>query len=167
MTVKAGDRIESKCMRCNDVTGHIIVAEVNGEIVKVQCCACGSTHKYRPIGKLQSSQSSEAAVYRVPAGKSRSSAKPEAPKASPAGERSVSAAAARKMQASEGAWREAIESPSAPEAKAYNINMELRRGDVVNHPTFGMGYVKEVTPPNKAVILFRDGIRNMRCSVPH
>ncbi|MFR6517800.1 MAG: hypothetical protein ACLUPV_00325 [Bilophila wadsworthia] len=38
-----GDRIEARCTRCNDITGHVIVALVGGEIVKVEC-ACGSVH---------------------------------------------------------------------------------------------------------------------------
>ena len=41
-----GDRIEARCTRCNDITGHVIVALVGGEIVKVECRACGSVHKY-------------------------------------------------------------------------------------------------------------------------
>lgn len=43
-----GDRIEARCTRCNDITGHVIVALVGGEIVKVECRACGSVHKYYP-----------------------------------------------------------------------------------------------------------------------
>ena len=35
-----GDRIEARCTRCNDITGHVIVALVGGEIVKVECRAC-------------------------------------------------------------------------------------------------------------------------------
>ena len=40
-----GDRIEARCTRCNDITGHVIVALVGGEIVKVECRACGSEGK--------------------------------------------------------------------------------------------------------------------------
>ncbi len=43
-----GDRIEARCTRCNDITGHVVVALVGGQIVKVECKACGSVHKYYP-----------------------------------------------------------------------------------------------------------------------
>ena len=44
-----GDRIEARCTRCNDITGHVIVALVGGEIVKVEFRRKGM---YIPGGKL-------------------------------------------------------------------------------------------------------------------
>ena len=43
-----GQRIEARCTRCRDITGHIIVVVLDGEVAKVECCACGSGHKYYP-----------------------------------------------------------------------------------------------------------------------
>lgn len=62
-------------------------------------------------------------------------------------------------------WHEALERPSAPEARPYAIDMTLHVGDVINHALFGMGVVQSVTRPDKASILFQDAIRNMRCRV--
>lgn len=51
MTASVGERIEARCTRCKDLTGHIVVSMLNGEIAKVECCACGSVHKYYPPAK--------------------------------------------------------------------------------------------------------------------
>ena len=40
--------VTEMCIRDSDITGHVIVALVGGEIVKVECRACGSVHKYYP-----------------------------------------------------------------------------------------------------------------------
>ncbi|WP_300848037.1 hypothetical protein, partial [uncultured Bilophila sp.] len=68
-----GDRIEARCTRCNDVTGHVIVALVGGEIVKVECRACGSVHKYYPPATPKAAKV-KTAVCRVKAGETRKEA---------------------------------------------------------------------------------------------
>lgn len=51
MVASVGQRIEARCTRCKDLTGHIVVSMLNGEIAKVECCACSSVHKYYPPAK--------------------------------------------------------------------------------------------------------------------
>ena len=68
-----GDRIEARCTRCNDITGHVIVALVGGEIVKVECRACGSVHKYYPPATPKEAKG-KTAVCRVKAGETRKEA---------------------------------------------------------------------------------------------
>ena len=67
-----GQRIEARCTRCRDVTGHVIVALVDDQVVKVECCACGSVHKYYPAeapARLPKNQ-----TLRVQSGKERGEA---------------------------------------------------------------------------------------------
>lgn len=154
-----GERIEARCTRCNDVTGHIIVALVGGQVVKVECCACGSVHKYYP--PRQEKAAGEDAVRRVRAGGSRKEAMRAAPRASAPPK--SSAKAEREAAAAEAAWRGVLERPSAPEARQYAMDMHLSRGDVIDHPVFGVGAVRAVAHPDKAEILFRDGVRTLRC----
>lgn len=146
-----GERIEARCTRCNDVTGHVIVALVAGVVVKVECCACGSVHKYYPA--------SSTAAKGKSADRATSTAAPRA-KAAPRGQAKAAQAAA----AAENAWRTAIERPSAPAAKAYSMTTSLAVGDTVEHPVFGLGSVRTVVAPDKAEILFRDGSRLLRCA---
>lgn len=155
-----GDRLEARCTRCNDVTGHIIVALVGGQVVKVECCACGSVHKYHP--PRQEKAVVDQSVRRVRAGSDRKAAMTAVPRSAP-----VSRGAARAAQeaaATEQAWRTALERPSAPQSRLYSMDMVLQCGDVVEHPVFGIGSVQTVIRPDKAEILFRDGLRMLRCT---
>lgn len=156
-----GDRIEARCTRCNDVTGHVIVALVGGQVVKVECCACGSVHKYYPP-KAEKAVSDDG-VRRVRAGVDRRQAMTSAPPRVTAPSRNQARAAAA-AAAVEHAWRTAMERPSAPAAQPYAMGMPLQQGDVVEHATFGLGTVQSVIRPDKAEILFRDGVRTLRCT---
>ncbi len=157
-----GDRIESRCTRCQDRTGHIIVAMINNEIVKVECCACGSTHKYYPI---RPEKKQDSGVRRVKAGSDRKDAmKLESNTAAKVPSRTKSKSVAKAL-ANEKAWREEMERPSAPEARAYAIDMPLKTNDIVDHSSFGLGAVIETVGSDKAKILFRDEVRTLRCQV--
>ena len=155
-----GDRLEARCTRCNDVTGHIIVALVGGQVVKVECCACGSVHKYHP--PRQEKASADSGVRRVRAGDSRKAALASAPR--PAAVTRGAARAAQEAAATESAWRKAMERPSAPQARPYSMDMTLQCGDIVEHSVFGIGSVQGVVRPDKAEVLFREGLRMLRCS---
>ena len=152
-----GDRIEARCTRCNDVTGHVIVALVGGQVVKVECCACGSVHKYYPPRTEKAA--ADDGVRRVRAGTDRRQAM-----ASPSPRAAAPFRNRGKEAEMENAWRTAMERPSAPAARPYAMDMLLREGDVVEHATFGLGTVRSVIRPNKAEILFRDGVRTLRCA---
>lgn len=153
-----GDRLEARCTRCNDVTGHVIVALVGGVVVKVECCACGSVHKYYPPATAKDTAAGSA--RRSGTATERKSASASKPKAAPRGQ----ARAAQAAAATENAWRTALERPSAPAAKPYSMTSPLALGDTVEHPVFGLGSVRSIVPPNKAEILFRDGMRLLRCA---
>lgn len=149
----AGERIESRCRRCNDVTGHIIVAMVGGEIYKVECQACRSIHKFHspnPVPKTAAE----------PRRRTTTPGQPRAPKSAQA-ER---AGSVRQSVAIEQAWQEAL-NRHIGSAKPYAMNATFEKGDLVDHPSFGTGIVQSVEAPNKMDVLFRDGIRSLRCVI--
>ena len=166
-----GDAVASRCMRCNDVTGHVIVALVGGEIIKVECRACGSVHKYRPPeGKAAARPDSP---KRVRQGASRTDVIKAATTERAEREKRVAGLtkggsgtggvrAARAAEALENEWRKAVGGRSA--AKPYAMSEHFDRDDVVDHPTFGNGVVQELIPPDKMRVLFRDGARLLRCA---
>lgn len=164
-----GDAVASRCTRCDDVTGHVIVALVGGEIIKVECRACGSVHKYRPPeGKAVDRPDSP---RRVRQGANRSEVIKAAQTERAAREKRVAGStskpaggvrAARAAEATENAWKAAMSGRSA--AKPYSMNALFERDDVVDHPTFGAGVVQELVPPDKVRILFQDGLRLLRCA---
>ena len=163
-----GDRIEARCTRCNDVTGHVVVALVGGEIVKVECRACGSVHKYYPPVEPKKVRT-KASVCRVKAGEDRKDAV-NAQKAVPASTvtrqappRGAAAKAQKAAMEMEQSWQHSMNDTLAT-ARPYSMQEPYVIGDVVDHPKFGNGVVQEVFPPNKMQILFRDGVRMLRCS---
>ena len=152
-----GDRIEARCTRCNDITGHVIVALVGGEIVKVECRACGSVHKYYPPATPKEAKRKEAVNSFKP------TSTPSTAAASPA---AVSRAAAKAQKAAEDMeqnWQRTM-NMTAASARPYAMNESFAVGDVIDHPKFGSGVVQEIFPPDKMQILFRDGAKMLRCA---
>lgn len=165
-----GDRIEARCTRCNDVTGHVVVALVRGEIVKVECRACGSVHKYYPPIARKAAQNKDA-VCRVKPGEARRAAvaavRPlNAGSASPPREAAatgrVPSRNRREAELCEESWKRTLERTAA-EPRPYTMDTAFAVGDVVEHPAFGQGVVNEIAPPDKMRVLFRDGVRLLRC----
>lgn len=174
MAVAVGQRIEARCTRCKDLTGHIVVSMLNGEIAKVECCACGSVHKYYPPEKKK--EEAAAKPVRVRAGEERSAAvkestqrsakisavkekSPAAPKVSVSKSERANLKALEEMQAK---WKDRMVSYSG-NAKPYSMDLLVHKDDFVEHSVFGLGVVVEVYPPNKADILFSLGIKSLRC----
>lgn len=168
---KPGDRVPSRCTRCNDVTGHVIVALVNDQIVKVECRACGSVHRYRaPEG---AKPAREEKAQRVKQGTDRTDAVRAARAASsvaferasvPAAEKRTAAKAAAAAQVLADEWKRALGRAPEGDGRAYSMQERFELGEVLEHPVFGSGVVKEVLPPDKIRVLFRDGPRLLRCA---
>ena len=169
----AGERIESRCRRCNDIMGHIIVAMVGGEIYKVECQACRSIHRYhsphkallkdgssrsRKAGDFADTGQKQAVLGSIQA-KPRASRLPSSPSLS-AGK----AGSARAAIALENAWREAVNQHIGA-AKPYAMCNAYEPDDLISHPSFGQGIVRFVERPNKMEVLFQDGVRLLRCSL--
>lgn len=163
-----GQRIEARCTRCRDVTGHVIVALVDGQVAKVECCACGSVHKYYP--PEAPTRQAKARPVRVQSGRERGEVvleqarKTPKPKAEPKPKAPTRAEqqTARLQAELERQWQEALaRNPATPVPYAMSGSFVL--GGLVDHPTFGVGMVLALTPPDKMEILFREGVKALRC----
>jgi len=55
---------------------------------------------------------------------------------------------------------------SSRPAKPYSMSGNFSAGDLINHPSFGLGAVELTRPPNKMDVIFREGkktlVHNMR-----
>jgi hypothetical protein len=49
-------------------------------------------------------------------------------------------------------------------AKAYSIDMDLEENDVIEHGTFGLGFVIEQLSPQKVDVLFDEGFSKLVCN---
>lgn len=138
-THAVGDPVQSRCTKCKRITRHFVVSLVEDLPARVQCTACEGFHNYRPVKESPSS------------------------KPTPAARRRATSAAA-KVEAAAQEFDAAVGDRDRSRAAPYNMGGTFRSRELVAHPTFGLGLVRKVIPPNKIQVLFRDGTRNLRCA---
>jgi hypothetical protein len=158
-----GQIIEARCTRCKDITGHVVMACLDGIPVKVECRACGSVHKYS-APEATARPKTETTV-RVKAGHTRAEAvdaKVKAEKRAAASHRS-DVQTTRKAEACEQRWGQLVAQVSS-DAVAYNMDASFSVRSLVEHPVFGTGVVLELLPPDKMDVQFREGIKRLRCA---
>lgn len=158
--VQPGDHITARCGRCEDITGHVIMIVVGGEILRVECRACGSVHKYRPQKPVTKKR--EASGFKhVKAGQNRDQVIEK-------GQRKTSASAKsapRGRAKQEAAWQEAIFSLSHLTPQEYCMNGSFSIQSLILHSAFGKGVVLAVHKPDKMDVLFEEGLKTLRCKV--
>ena len=172
-----GQIIEARCSRCRDVTGQLVMACLDGMPIKVECRACGSVHKYSAPAAAPRPKSET--TVRVKAGRDRSEAVDATVKAEKAVERIAMQAAEKKaaaprvtraekasqlkLEENEQRWNQAMASIVA-QPVPYNMNGKFPVRTLVEHPVFGVGAVLELLPPDKMDVLFREGVKRLRCA---
>jgi hypothetical protein len=135
-----GKNIDAFCSRCQLSLAHIVLYEVGGVVRGVQCKTCGAQHRYRgPAPKRKPSVPAERRI-----GSSPAVTRP----------RPVHPADERLWQ-----QRQAAAPPDAVAWK-YRIMEQYEKGDLIDHPTFGRGFVESVAGDGMEV-LFREGRRRM------
>ena len=170
-----GQIIEARCSRCKDVTGHVVMACLDGVPIKVECRACGSVHKYTAPGSAPRRKAET--TVRVKAGHARSEAVDATVKAVKAVERKDELLAEKKSaprlsraeqqnlrraEENEQRWSQAM-AVTAGQPVTYTMNGTFAVRSLVEHPVFGVGVVLELLPPDKVDILFREGVKRLRC----
>ena len=160
---RPGDYITAKCRRCNDVTGHVVMLVLEGEIAKVECKACGSVHKYWGSGEPAAPKKQSPSMRVVKAGQTREAAKElGTPKAARATKTTAAARQKVAMQKTESAWQGAMVRLSALSPQPYSMKAPFLLDDFVEHPTFGRGVVIGVIRPDKMEVLFQEGVKVLR-----
>lgn len=150
MTTKilsAGDIIEARCTKCRKVLNHRIVAMVEGKVVRVECNTCNGVHNYHapPAAKVAKAPKKAAAT------KPRSTtAVPRVPKRDP-------------VEVEREEWASLRPTFDLEKALQYDMNNRYLAKRLILHSVFGIGIVKTVTVPNKMQVLFKDGIKLLRC----
>ena len=160
---KPGEFITAKCSRCNDVTGHVVMLVLDGQVAKVECKACGSVHKYREVRLPGSAKKEQASVRHVRAGQEREQGRDIGPK--PKSSRAASGGALRKAASAaklESAWQEAMVRHSAETPVLYAMGNKYTLQDFLEHPVFGRGEVIAMVP-GKMDVLFQEGVKILRC----
>lgn len=139
--IQAGSSVESMCKRCKTVTDHHVVVMDGDKIVKVECKVCGGRHAFQSPTPTP---------------------EPKVKAATPRTPRTPSLSSQRKQSAAvEALWEKNV---AGSAAQPYAMTAFFKVGDVIDHPTFGLGHVQKMIAANTMEVLFQDGIRNLRCA---
>lgn len=132
----AGGDIDTYCGKCRLTLAHVVVATDAGKAVRVLCKTCKSEHNVRrtPVRKAASERAPRAKGTRA------SSAKPSQERAE---------------RRAEEAFEAARQGRDLAGAKRYRPQEVVDVGDVIDHPTFGLGVVLKLLSDAKAQIIFQ------------
>lgn len=111
---------------------------VGGTAKRVVCLTCNKQHNYRPP-KADAAEPSSVG---------------KATKKSPREVTQKATGGARE-------WQVNVADRDASEFLPYSIHTTFQPGQLVRHPKFGSGYVKETLASQKLCILFKDGPRTL------
>ena len=131
--VKVGGEVDAFCTKCQLTLAHTVHAVMAGRPVKVECNTCHGIHRYRgAIGGSAARPSGSVAAKRA---------------AAPARERAPVVPFEDLLAARKGA------------AQPYSAKRTFSVDDVVDHPTFGRGFVSAVRDAGKIEVTFRSDVK--------
>jgi hypothetical protein len=127
--IKVGGEVDSFCTKCEMLLAHTVHAVVDGRPVKVECNTCHGVHRYKGPAGASAPRSAAATADR------------------PAREKPVAIAFEELLGA-----RRAAPQPYSPK-KTFKMD------DVIDHPTFGRGFVSAIRDAGKVEITFRSDVK--------
>jgi hypothetical protein len=133
-------------MTCKADTKQIVLEVEGTQIRAVRCEKCNTEGAFRsPRAKTK------AALLEIAKGE----------KQKPAPKRRSRKAAS---PSPEEVFQQLIDSVDLSTATRYNMKAPLEEGDVIDHPTFGIGIVTARTDVKKARVTFETGVRVLVCN---
>lgn len=138
----AGSEVDSYCLKCKDMTNHMVIAMVDGAIAKAQCNVCGGRHKYRAAKPSKSTKTKNASGSRA------------------------AASITLKEKKATATFEALLKGRDASEGKPYAMTSIFSKNEIIDHPTFGLGVVTSIIPANKIEVTFKDGVRILICVLP-
>jgi hypothetical protein len=128
--LKVGGEVDSFCTKCEMTLAHTIIAMVEGRPVKVECNTCRGVHRFR--GDL-----------------------PAAPKRAGAG---APSRPARERPATI-SFDEVLRSKNMAMSVRYSPKGTYQVDQVIEHPTFGLGWVSAIRDATKVEVTFRADVK--------
>lgn len=109
---------------------------VGGAPKRVQCLTCNKQHNYRAprVGGVTATRSKPA---------------------------SARSGAAPRQTAHQREWHDRVASRDANEFVPYSIRATFESGQLIRHPKFGRGIVKEAVGEQKVSVVFEDAVRTL------
>jgi hypothetical protein len=128
--IKVGGEVDAFCTKCELTLAHTIHAVVGGKPVKVECNTCHGVHRYRG-----------------------SAGGGAAPRPAAKGERPARA------RAEVVPFETLLAGKRVGDARPYSVKRAYAVDDVVDHPTFGRGFVSAVRDGGKIEVTFRSEVK--------
>jgi hypothetical protein len=137
--LKVGGEVDGLCTRCGMTLAHTIIAMVDGRPVKVECNTCHGVHRFR--GELGGS------AGRAPSASTRVSARVSAPHR-PARPRAAAVS-----------FDELLRGKDLAMAQKYSPRTTYALDQVIEHPSFGLGWISAVRDASKIEVTFRNEVK--------
>jgi hypothetical protein len=142
-----GNAIQGYCVHCKGDTQQTVL-EVDGlQVRTVRCEKCKSEGMFRSPRARTKARLREVAASRKTRAEKAPARKPR-----------------RKKEDPGQVFRSLVGNQSPSSAKAYSARDSLAVGQLVTHPSFGLGVVTTLTEEQKATVLFEDGPRVLICN---
>ncbi len=128
---KVGGEVDCFCTKCELTLAHTVIAMLGDQPVKVECNTCRGVHRYRSApGTKPVGRSAIGKAKRVPA--------------------------APKVVIS---FDELLRKRNLAAAQRYSTKVTYGMDQVIEHPTFGLGFVSEVKDGGKMLVTFRTDVK--------
>ena len=125
------------CKKCDADRYHVVLAHTTSKTAKIKCEVCGSQKSYS-LPKATTS-----------------SGKPLTGAAAKRREQSLNA-----RKSSHQAEYDMLMANDAASTNKYNMKSKFEKGSKLDHPKFGMGFIKEAQP-DKIEVVFQDEVRTL------
>ena len=140
--LKVGGEVDAFCTRCKMLLAHTVLAIWAGQIKRVRCNTCMGEHAFR---KAEPGGS----------GSGSTGSKPSRPHA-------ATAAKARAVVEETSSYEELIAGKDRSTARPFNIKQRFAIGDLVKHPTFGLGVVAATRGLDKIDVAFPGTVKTLQ-----
>ena len=136
-----GDETVANCPRCKEETIHRVVAMMADKVHLVICTSCGSQHKYRP---------SLSAMRKSVSLPSKRQAKLL---------QKIASSQTSKDGKSLEDWRKLKEFIGEVQPLPYDQCVSYHENQAIEHPTFGLGFVRAVIDASKVEVVFEREVK--------
>ncbi|HRY35918.1 MAG TPA: hypothetical protein P5249_08405 [Smithellaceae bacterium] len=141
----AGDDIDAYCTKCKLLLTHTVLSETGGIARNVQCKTCGAQHKYRRAPGARKASGSLRTILSERLGLNA------------AGKQPVSATTLWEIKNQDMLPHAAV--------REYSMQDRYKYRDVIQHPTFGLGFVEKIRSETSMKVLFRDAVKLMAMNI--
>jgi hypothetical protein len=135
--LKVGGEVDAFCTKCKMVLAHTIEAIWAGQIKRVRCNTCMGQHAFRRAEP-------GTAAPRAAAPRASKPSKPAAAEA-----------------ATPSSYDELIAGKNRADARRYDLKQRFVVGDLVQHPTFGLGVVAAARGLDKIDVAFPGSVKTL------